>query len=477
MICITVGSPNGGEVFAGGSTQTIRWTSKGVSNVSIYLYKDWMLTDYIATNLSATQQSYDWKVPVNIDSKDWKIRIRDAAHFNVWGESDSFFEVISPRMISLISPRKNATVISNRTYNITWKPQKVNKVNIDYSVDQGAHWISIIKNINASPGKYQWQVPDTTEFSCEIRISDAFDPSLYSANIGYFRIIKVKVLHLLSPEDSGKVTAGSIYPIRWDEANLGKVNISCSLNYGVDWTYIAKNINPETEMYNWSVPDTEAPRCKIRITEVADSEVYSENLGTFMIRRIKPGSLSLTSPQGGEILKAGSPFDIKWAAQNIDNVNISYTTDAGRNWSLISSNANGAFQRYTWTVPAIYSDSCRIRIVDADDTSYHDESRNFFRIESAAGIEPRIAKNPFSADLTLYPDPVTDRIHISLENPFDRPQLFISGLDGRLVYSAAFGSSVKEIQLNLASRLKAGVYFLKISDGQRTATGKFEVCP
>lgn len=60
--CITVTSPNGGENLALGSTYNITWTNTCSKVVKIELRKDGVVLGIIATNLPATQNSYQWRV-------------------------------------------------------------------------------------------------------------------------------------------------------------------------------------------------------------------------------------------------------------------------------------------------------------------------------------------------------------------------------------------------------------------------------
>lgn len=76
-------------------------------------------------------------------------------------------------------------------------------------------------------------------------------------------------------------------------------------------------------------------------------------------------TLTVTQPDGGENLAAGSTFTIKWKSTGaIDNVKIEFSADDGANWSTVTSNTTND-GRFDWQVPDTPSSFALIRISDA----------------------------------------------------------------------------------------------------------------
>ena len=75
-----------------------------------------------------------------------------------------------------------------------------------------------------------------------------------------------------------------------------------------------------------------------------------------------PATLTLTSPTGGEYWQSGKRPEIRWRSQGITSVILEYSIDNGIQWIPIDT-TSALEQRYTWTVPAITSSDCLIRIV------------------------------------------------------------------------------------------------------------------
>ncbi|WP_309887670.1 lamin tail domain-containing protein [Archangium sp.] len=64
LAVIAVTSPNGGESWAGGSTQSITWTSRDISNVKLeYTLDNGSTWNMIASAVAASTGSYTWTVP------------------------------------------------------------------------------------------------------------------------------------------------------------------------------------------------------------------------------------------------------------------------------------------------------------------------------------------------------------------------------------------------------------------------------
>jgi len=89
---ITVISPNGGEVWYAGTTETIIWTSNCVGNVSILLLKNDQLF-FIFSSSTANDGSMTWTVPSGLTGSGFKIRISSVDDGNIGDESDADFTI------------------------------------------------------------------------------------------------------------------------------------------------------------------------------------------------------------------------------------------------------------------------------------------------------------------------------------------------------------------------------------------------
>ena len=102
-------------------------------------------------------------------------------------------------------------------------------------------------------------------------------------------------------------------------------------------------------------------------------------------------SVTVTSPNGGEVLVANSSHSITWSSTGtIANVKIEYSNNAGTDWAtVVGSTANSG--TYAWTVPGSASASGLIKVSDASAPGINDTSNAVFTIVQAIPSSDRAA--------------------------------------------------------------------------------------
>lgn len=191
-------------------------------------------------------------------------------------------------------------------------------------------------------------------------------------------ILKSVDLKLNFPNGGEQLEVGTYQNITWEASNnVSAVKIEYTTDNGNTWLTIANNISASNGRYSWLIPNTPSSLCKIRISDVSNSYIKSESENNFSIfKKI----LILTSPNGGEVWKAGSVQNITWAKINVTNIKIEYSTDNGSNWFVIVNSTSAEGGSLYWAVPYNNSSQCKIRISDTDDQTIVDESDEIFAI-------------------------------------------------------------------------------------------------
>jgi endonuclease/exonuclease/phosphatase family metal-dependent hydrolase len=92
---VTVTAPNGGESYAGGSSQNITWTAANVSNVKLEHTLDGSAWTTITSSTAASAGSYAWTVP-NSATTAAKVRVTDASSATVTDASNAAFTITVP---------------------------------------------------------------------------------------------------------------------------------------------------------------------------------------------------------------------------------------------------------------------------------------------------------------------------------------------------------------------------------------------
>ncbi|MFH1050030.1 MAG: T9SS type A sorting domain-containing protein [bacterium] len=102
--------------------------------------------------------------------------------------------------------------------------------------------------------------------------------------------------------------------------------------------------------------------------------------GNLWIQAPDTSQLFLTAPNGGEKIHANSIYNITWQSKYIDYVTLKYSIDGGINWITINESVPAGVGIYSWIVPNISSDNCKILIYNPGNTRKMDISNGSFII-------------------------------------------------------------------------------------------------
>lgn len=109
--------------------------------------------------------------------------------------------------------------------------------------------------------------------------------------------------------------------------------------------------------YDITLPVNVSSKCKIRISDVSDINIYSRNKINFSIYDEK--TIEVKSSMAS-LVQAGVVLPIRWNSKGIKNVSIEYSVNNGQDWNLITEKSAEDFV-YKWTVPTITTSNCKIR--------------------------------------------------------------------------------------------------------------------
>ncbi|MCU0286315.1 MAG: M12 family metallo-peptidase, partial [Acidobacteria bacterium] len=196
---------------------------------------------------------------------------------------------------------------------------------------------------------------------------------------------------VISPNGGETWAAGSSQTVTWTSSgSITNVKIEYSTNNGSTWTTVISSTANDGS-YSWTVPSVSSTQCKIRIKEAATGTPSDTSNAVFSIVSSSSPTITVTSPNGGENLTAGSSHTITWSTTGtVGNVKIQYSTNNGSSWSnVVTSTANDGSHK--WTVPSVSSTQCRVKIFEASDSSPSDTSNNVFTIST--GSAPKITLN------------------------------------------------------------------------------------
>jgi len=144
---LTVIQPNGGEVWAGGSVQQIKWhrNLKHTDHLIIRYSRDGGASWFrIAQDVPALSLSYSWHVD-NYPTTQGRVKIVLQGNRSITDQSDANFTVQRSAYITLLRPNGGESWTIGQNQNIHWSRQNPggNTVDVDYSTDNGTTWIRI----------------------------------------------------------------------------------------------------------------------------------------------------------------------------------------------------------------------------------------------------------------------------------------------------------------------------------------------
>ena len=193
-------------------------------------------------------------------------------------------------------------------------------------------------------------------------------------------------VNVISPNGGEVIPSGSTANIQWFASpDTVKVDLQYSIDNGITWANIATNMTGTS--YNWGapVPKNNRKRCLLKVRGYNASGIETgedRSDSTFIIAVVE-----VMSPNGGENLKTGSIYTIRWATNvtnaPIANVRLLVTEDGGSTWNLIDT-LTGNPGSYDWTVPNVSSNNCRVKIILRDASSRivgSDLSNGYFTIQ------------------------------------------------------------------------------------------------
>src|ERR1700741_952997 len=101
----------------------------------------------------------------------------------------------------------------------------------------------------------------------------------------------------------------------------------------------------------------------------------------------KAQSITVTQPNGGELLYGCQSYLIKWNSTGVSNYyNIDYSLNSGSTWTSVTSNLNITTGQYNWTVPMVNSTTVMVRVLDYNAPAKRDSSNGVFTIQMPINV-------------------------------------------------------------------------------------------
>ena len=380
---ITLTSPNGGETWIEGSTETITWTSTGLNeNIKIEINRSYPTGSWATLVASAPNTgSYDRTVPTGTSSS-VRLRISGTSHTTISDVSNANFSV-SAGSITVVSPNGGETWVEGTTDTIKWTSDGFGdnvKIELNRSYPAGS-WVTLVSSA-PNTGSYPRNVPTGVSTASRIRISRVTRSDVYDISDANFTITGGTIT-VTEPNGGETWVEGTTDTIKWTSQNYsGNVTIEINRSYpSGSWAALATDV-PNNGVYPRNVPTGVTSTARVRVRGASRADIYDVSDANFTV---SGGTITVMKPNGGETWIEGTTDTIKWTSQNYTGnvtieINRSYPTGS---WAALATNVpnNGVYPR---NVPTGASTAVRIRVRGASRSDINDVSDANFTVTAGS---------------------------------------------------------------------------------------------
>ncbi len=283
-------------------------------------------------------------------------------------------------------------------------------------------------------------------------------------------------LILLLPNGGEIWEVGTLENITWHSTGINNVTLNYSTDSGNTWTEIVGVYPAGNGQYEWLIPDTPSGFCKIKINDETNTNFYDLSDQIFTITSPPLPSITVITPNGGEVWAMGQMRDITWTSTAVTDVKLELSINDGATWTTIidSTPSDGV---YNWEVQ-VPSPSmlCLIKVVDLADETNFDVSDDVFQIDILPSVNEEFRGIP--KDYTLiqnYPNPFNPVTKIYYGVPqTSYVELTVFDLLGNEIVKLISNEKVTgyhSVDFD-ASNYNSGIYFYRLQAGDFIETKK-----
>jgi len=220
--------------------------------------------------------------------------------------------------INIYSPSSGSIYYAGDSIYIGWTPPDAgNYVKIE--LHKNWAFSETISSNTSNDGSYSWSIPNTisSSSSYHIQVTSLSDDNVYDYS-DYFSIGE-RSITVTSPSSTSTWYGGTSYSIGWNANNAGSyVDIELYKNGNYDSTISSNSYSyTGTNTYSWRATTSlsAGSAYQIKITSKSYSSIYDYSDYFSIGER----SITVTSPNSGDILYRGGEHTITWSSSNAGN--------------------------------------------------------------------------------------------------------------------------------------------------------------
>ena len=329
--------------------------------------------------------------------------------------SDFQLNPITTPSITVVSPNGGEIWKRGNAYPITWSYTGSPGSSVSIVLFNGDTQVFTIASStptgSGGSGSYTWNIPADKPLSNEykIRVQSTSQPTVKDLSNNHFSIVAdttpTSSITVVSPNGGEIWKRGNAYPITWSYTGSPGSSVSIVLFNGDTQVFTIASSTPTgsggSGSYTWNIPADKplSNEYKIRVQSTSQPTVkdLSNNHFSIVADTTPTSSITVVSPNGGEIWKRGNAYPITWSYTDNTGSSVRIVLLRGDNPVMtiasntpIGSDGSGS---YTWNIPADkpLGNDYRVSIASSSQATIEDKSDKYFTIASTTS-DPTTAK-------------------------------------------------------------------------------------
>ncbi|MDH7578388.1 MAG: Ser-Thr-rich GPI-anchored membrane family protein [Bacillota bacterium] len=302
----------------------------------------------------------------------------------------------TPQSLAVDAPNGGEQWHAGSTQTVRWHFSGGRGTPVNIELLKGGAFVGTITSGAATgadgTGSYPWPIPETLEpWFYQVRITSTTDASCQDASNGAFTVLPplppAPTITVVSPNGGETWTTGVPQTITWRYTGNPGAEVDIELlKDGQRWSGIGYYIpigSNGTGSFTWT-PDEIAGvapggGCTVKVKSRTNASVWDVSDAPFTFN-LRPPSVTITSPNGGETWQVGSRQTIQWNYTGLSDTRIRIELLRGSSVAqVIEENALIGSGRKDWTVPSSLAPGgdYRIRISQIGDGELDTSNANF----------------------------------------------------------------------------------------------------
>lgn len=333
----------------------------------------------------------------------------DGREVTAEGNFKPILPILIDKPVTLLYPNGGENLAAGRPYVITWtEPTFIVPVHVDFSANNGTTWSRVTASpISLAKTSYNWLTPKINSDKCLISLVNAETGSVIDRSDAVFTLATAPAI-ITRPASTDAVYKGGTNDfIRWEIEDNVKVKFEFSENGTSNWVAVTPVVNSKNQQAPWILPMVNTKRAVVRMVDAESGEV----LATSQQFRILTGSVTITSPRGGEKLQAGVMKPVRWVYDNVNQFDLQLSLDGGNTWSFIGNDVKAIAKMLEWIAPNVNTKIAHIRAIYNGDGDLEYSRTPAFEIMGATDVDN--ASNYGLSISTITPNPFNSQSYVT----------------------------------------------------------------